>query len=918
MGYKNNLKKDSANERQRFSIRKLTIGAASVLVGTTLFQVNGGVQVHADAVDQQVVKNNDTDNSAQEVDAIKATTAVNKDDETLEVASSSEENQDGVSVNTASNNQVANQDQQPPTQETVNNSDVNAEANSTPQSQTSVEIENATTELNTLITSANPATVNLAESKAVAPAKEQVTATINIYDDTSDPETSDPAFSITWTGDKGTTIKQAVQERIDNDMKGYTISPAVDNQSRISDIVNSTGQALIPNGSWTVNGGQEEYNKWLTDKNTNHKLAGYEIATDQAGDVDINTAIENGGNYDIDLVHQQGVLNKIFFQEYDRTVYFKYYYHKSDSNTDVADPVTKDGTATSYNVDGKTVANPNSSLKVNNYPFTEADMNSSTVDLTKVESLTDLSENADRQGIGKLSGAKTWITDIDKLPKDVNGVLSYVLVGRKYDLVTGLPNPMGNVEQSIANSSIIQFPEVNAAKASDGWETFDPNVPETTKDGLFMTPGGNTYAISATTLPGHLLHDGKDVTSPTPEYLYYYHNQPVDITDNLELSKFNATDLTVRKNCEYIPQKWKSTANKNTNYTAYSYKADDNSYQLTSQVSAGELSQKIGKEITLGTDGLNYQSALQKYLDNGFVLVSEDPDNLTYNADDLTQPSGITYHADNDKDTFDQVTQPTITKDSGDLKGTWKVFKSTKDTWNGTEYTDDDATIAPEENVPSTVVNGSHKDVYLVYRQQVAYNVHYRDVTDQYNSGKTSGFSVTDGTDLGHEIHDINGSVGETPDDEPSQPAPKNPTSKKHEKHITTHVTKESKKETKATPKSVTHKSVKKTSKYTESNVAAKGERVSRQKNNGLTLLAPKSEKAAQNRAVLAETNGLGNNSSSSSASVIEKVASENSKEGTLPQTGEKNDKASFLGAMLGAASLVTLVGLAIEKKRRN
>ena len=863
--------------------------------------------------------------------------------------------------------------------------------------------------MNTLITSANPATVNLAESKAVAPAKEQVTATINIYDDTSDPETSDPAFSITWTGDKGTTIKQAVQERIDNDMKGYTISPAVDNQSRISDIVNSTGQALIPNGSWTVNGGQEEYNKWLTDKNTNHKLAGYEIATDQAGDVDINTAIENGGNYDIDLVHQQGVLNKIFFQEYDRTVYFKYYYHKSDSNTDVADPVTKDGTATSYNVDGKTVANPNSSLKVNNYPFTEADMNLSTVDLTKVESLTDLSENADRQGIGKLSGAKTWITDIDKLPKDVNGVLSYVLVGRKYDLVTGLPNLIGNVEQSIANSSIIQFTEVDAAKASDGWEIFDPNVPETTKDGLFMTPGGNTYAISATTLPGHLLHDGKDVTSPAPEYLYYYHNQPVDITfeditDNLELSKFNAADLTVRKNSEYIPQKWKSTANKNTNYTAYSYKADDNSYQLTSQVSADELSQKIGKEITLGTDGLNYQSVLQKYLDNGFVLVSEDPDNLTYNADDvwdssrnlqtkhiviklahcatsekqaltksatrtihyvtddnqvlqdptkqtvsftsngsyyidhvtgkpitsvktengqtiaddLTQPSGITYHADNDKDTFDQVTQPTITKDSGDLKGTWKVFKSTKDTWNGTEYTDDDATIAPEENVPSTVANGSHKDVYLVYRQQVAYNVHYRDVTDQYNSGKTSGFSVTDGTDLGHEIHDINGSVGETPDDKPIQPAPKNPTSKKHEKHITTHVTKESKKETKATPKSVTHKSVKKTSKYTESNVAAKGERVSRQKNNGLTLLAPKSEKAAQNRAVLAETNGLGNNSSSSSASVIGKVASENSKEGTLPQTGEKNDKASFLGAMLGAASLVTLVGLAIEKKRRN
>ncbi|MCH3904314.1 MAG: YSIRK-type signal peptide-containing protein [Lactobacillus sp.] len=31
-----------SNERQRFSIRKLSIGAASVLLGTTLFLTNGG------------------------------------------------------------------------------------------------------------------------------------------------------------------------------------------------------------------------------------------------------------------------------------------------------------------------------------------------------------------------------------------------------------------------------------------------------------------------------------------------------------------------------------------------------------------------------------------------------------------------------------------------------------------------------------------------------------------------------------------------------------------------------------------------------------------------------------------------------------------------------------------------------------
>lgn len=39
---KEDLKRDLANQRQRFSIRKLSIGAASVLLGTALFFVNGG------------------------------------------------------------------------------------------------------------------------------------------------------------------------------------------------------------------------------------------------------------------------------------------------------------------------------------------------------------------------------------------------------------------------------------------------------------------------------------------------------------------------------------------------------------------------------------------------------------------------------------------------------------------------------------------------------------------------------------------------------------------------------------------------------------------------------------------------------------------------------------------------------------
>ncbi|WP_338935261.1 YSIRK-type signal peptide-containing protein [Lactobacillus helveticus] len=49
MRRKHNLNIETANQRQRFSIRKLTIGAASVLLGTT-FLFGAGQTVQADSV----------------------------------------------------------------------------------------------------------------------------------------------------------------------------------------------------------------------------------------------------------------------------------------------------------------------------------------------------------------------------------------------------------------------------------------------------------------------------------------------------------------------------------------------------------------------------------------------------------------------------------------------------------------------------------------------------------------------------------------------------------------------------------------------------------------------------------------------------------------------------------------------------
>ena len=51
MRRKHNLNIETANQRQRFSIRKLTVGAASVLLGTT-FLFGAGQTVQADSVNR--------------------------------------------------------------------------------------------------------------------------------------------------------------------------------------------------------------------------------------------------------------------------------------------------------------------------------------------------------------------------------------------------------------------------------------------------------------------------------------------------------------------------------------------------------------------------------------------------------------------------------------------------------------------------------------------------------------------------------------------------------------------------------------------------------------------------------------------------------------------------------------------------
>ncbi|AWD62711.1 hypothetical protein LWHH1689_1407 [Limosilactobacillus reuteri] len=174
----------------------------------------------------------------------------------------------------------------------------------------------------------------------------------------------------------------------------------------------------------------------------------------------------------------------------------------------------------------------------------------------------------------------------------------------------------------------------------ENWHTFDPKVPDTGSDVLQDT---NTYS----TIKGKLYKGTggslEEVNNPAITTIYYYHDQPVDITfedvtngdaNASVLSNFTASkQLRVDLNSEYITGKPHITPkdkknNKNQKYEAYSYQAQDNTYN-TDAINV-DLSGTLKS-----SSSLNYDDILKAYTDNGYALVSSDPDDLTYELEDV-------------------------------------------------------------------------------------------------------------------------------------------------------------------------------------------------------------------------------------------------------------------------------------------
>ena len=676
-----NLEKNLADEKQRFGIRKFSVGVASVLLGTSLmFGANTQI-VHADSENGGINSSTETTSEVQsksENDAANTSNVKNEAKATEnKVETSNTENQsaNAGAVDQSKNSsekqsalsQEINNKKTESLKKKVDDSSLTTHENNQVQKDQSDKVtatinksaqdSKETTTLN--LQSAQHVTKSaLKESKAVTPAK-QVSAILNIYDyGNVDPQTpnanhaNDVAFTYNGTFTDGLSIKDAIQAQIDADTQkqlaykdqGTAIIPDKDGlptEIGVSPVIsapfsdNDLGGYFFRDKTTTTyqqnNQTQlvDAYNKWLDYKQAHFALAGYKLADQDEQAINLNDPIEDGKTYNIYVNHQISVVNVYHWTELKRTVEFKYYYKQDDKKAQAADSVTKNG----YYNDGK-------------YNQTQPEQFINTAGKPVFSNLPKKDSNVNQTDISDANSFETRLLPDDlKTTKDQTKVLHDTINSRYIDLAVGLiTDSQGNLNNygkasMIYPSGTILF-EGEPVKQIDNWHTFDPNVPDTGSDDINDT---NTYSTVQGGFNKGTGYVVESVNNPATTTIYYYHDQPVDITfedvtngdaNAPVLSNFTASkDLRVDLNSQYIPGKPHITPkdkknNKNQKYEAYSYQADDNTYSTNAI--------NVDPSGTLkSSKSLNYADVLKAYTDNGYVLVSSDPDDLTYEVEDV-------------------------------------------------------------------------------------------------------------------------------------------------------------------------------------------------------------------------------------------------------------------------------------------
>ena len=674
-----NLEKNLADEKQRFGIRKFSVGVASVLLGTSLMLGANTQIVHADSENGGINSSTETTSEVQsksENDAANTSNVKNEAKATENKVENSNTESQSAKAGAVDQSKNSSEDQSTTKQKINNKKTESLEKKADDSSLTiekSTQLQNDQSDKVTEDTKKNEdskdTTLNLQsaqhvtksalkESKAVTPAK-QVSAILNIYDyGDVDPQTpnanhaNDVAFTYNGTFTDGLSIKDAIQAQIDADTQkqlaykdqGTAIIPDKDGlptEIGVSPVIsapfsdNDLGGYFFRDKTTTTyqqnNQTQlvDAYNKWLDYKQAHFALAGYKLVDQDEQAINLDDPIEDGKTYNIYVNHQLSVVNVYHWTELKRTVEFKYYYKQDDKNAQAADSVTKNG----YYNDGKyNQTQPEQFINTAGEPVFS--------NLPKKDSIVNQTDISDAN-----SFETRLLPDDLKTTKDQTKVLHDTINSRYIDLAVGLiTDSHGNLNNygkasMIYPSGTILF-EGEPVKQIDNWHTFDPNVPDTGSDDINDTNTYSTVQGGFNKGTGYVI---EPVDNPATTTIYYYHDQPVNITfedvtngdaNAPVLSNFTASkDLRVDLNSQYIPGKPHTTPkdkknNKNQKYEAYSYQADDNTYSTNAI--------NVDPSGTLkSSKSLNYADVLKAYTDNGYVLVSSDPDDLTYELEDV-------------------------------------------------------------------------------------------------------------------------------------------------------------------------------------------------------------------------------------------------------------------------------------------
>ncbi|MCC4383494.1 PT domain-containing protein [Limosilactobacillus reuteri] len=734
-------------QRQRFGLRKLSVGVASVLLGTT-FMV-GGTVVHADSTPTSTVASSTSDQS-QGADQRVA----------------NEVNEKATASESVSTNAVSQNDSQSRSALGSQTSGSQVEANTGRNSNTNQAVAKSSEAQTSNSTTATPRSAKaLTESKAQN--QDTVTANVNLIDDDTNFGTGDTITTKIYTLNSGATVTDLINQ-IKKDLDTvtedyYGSDPELDSTAGGVPTAEPTATGTYKHAPIaTLDDKTRRFNldpSTLKDKPT---LAGYTITTDNNDNLD--AAITNNATYNINLIHRMSVLqDKYFYKSYTRQITYKMY--GLDDQSIAPTTVTQYAVAQVQN--GKNYNKVNSTTNHNEVNIADVvyswdmatgaqnNLTTFTINWRGLVLVFDGQKSPVATDGSEYSQLAGWIPDKDVDPTPNTQAKGYSLWLNAPGLFYKNKHVDAVQDETVTyyhNQPVdLSFEDISTVAPQD----LSGNNYEASNELTYNNTASNQYDVY-----GALNKDSKnlsDVIKSIEDKGYKLvsitNDDDASQTDLKDNSQINLTydkdgvwknDQLVHKayTIKFVHDVKPTTENTSVSRNIH-YVADEGNSQY--EVLKDPDTQTVNFERTAYID----QVTKQEVIKNADGTYSELPSNF--------MPTWKAVGTDN----FDKIQKDRFNKDEGKVPGVWEIERANYDDPEGTQLTDN---FAPE--VANVDAAKTYKDIYLVYREKAQYNIHYIDVNGV--EGKTT-YEPTDGHELtDHLVPNVGEGkgifVGDTPD----------------------------------------------------------------------------------------------------------------------------------------------------------